>query len=115
MRIAYIAAGAAGMYCGTCIHDNTLVSSIQKKGHNVALIPTYTAGSGLTLVGTQFNTADTGNFTKITFAQGAPASTDNVRIGYRAGDSAPATSNSLIAIGGSAARNIKENSDDERD
>ena len=30
------------MYCGTCIHDNTLVSSIQKKGHNVALIPTYT-------------------------------------------------------------------------
>ena len=42
MRIAYIAAGAAGMYCGTCIHDNTLVSSIQKKGHNVALIPTYT-------------------------------------------------------------------------
>ena len=42
MRIAYIAAGAAGMYCGTCIHDNTLVSSIQKKGHSVALIPTYT-------------------------------------------------------------------------
>ena len=21
LRIAYIAAGAAGMYCGTCIHD----------------------------------------------------------------------------------------------
>ena len=42
MKIAYIAAGAAGMYCGTCIHDNTLVSAIQKKGHNVALIPTYT-------------------------------------------------------------------------
>ena len=24
MRIAYIAAGAAGMYCGSCINDNTL-------------------------------------------------------------------------------------------
>ena len=42
MKIAYIAAGAAGMYCGTCIHDNTLVASMQKKGHDVALIPTYT-------------------------------------------------------------------------
>ncbi|HIO09770.1 TPA: glycosyltransferase, partial [Candidatus Poribacteria bacterium] len=42
MKIAYIAAGAAGMYCGTCIHDNTLVAIIQKKGHDIALIPTYT-------------------------------------------------------------------------
>ena len=42
MKIAYIAAGAAGMYCGTCMHDNTLVASIQKRGHDVALIPTYT-------------------------------------------------------------------------
>ena len=42
MKIAYIAAGAAGMYCGTCIHDNTLAAALQKKGHEVALIPTYT-------------------------------------------------------------------------
>ena len=42
MKIAYIAAGAAGMYCGTCIHDNTLAAALQKKGHEVVLIPTYT-------------------------------------------------------------------------
>jgi glycosyltransferase involved in cell wall biosynthesis len=42
MRIAYIATGAAGMYCGTCLHDNTLASALIKKGHQVALIPTYT-------------------------------------------------------------------------
>jgi hypothetical protein len=42
MKIAYIAAGAAGMYCGTCIHDNTLAAALRDKGHEVALIPTYT-------------------------------------------------------------------------
>lgn len=42
MKIAYIAAGAAGMYCGTCIHDNTLAAALQRRGHDVALIPTYT-------------------------------------------------------------------------
>jgi glycosyltransferase involved in cell wall biosynthesis len=42
MRIAYIAAGAAGMYCGTCLHDNTLAGALQRRGHDVALIPTYT-------------------------------------------------------------------------
>ncbi|HET9225158.1 MAG TPA: glycosyltransferase family 4 protein [Thermoanaerobaculia bacterium] len=42
MRIAYIAAGAADMYCGTCLHDNTLAGALQKMGHEVALIPTYT-------------------------------------------------------------------------
>ncbi len=42
MRIAYIATGAAGMICGTCIHDNTLASALMQKGHDVALIPTYT-------------------------------------------------------------------------
>ncbi len=42
MRIAYIAAGAAGMYCGSCIHDNTLAAALQKKGVEVALVPTYT-------------------------------------------------------------------------
>lgn len=42
MRIAYIAAGAANMYCGTCLHDNALAGALMKRGHEVALIPTYT-------------------------------------------------------------------------
>lgn len=42
MKIAYIAAGAGGMYCGSCIHDNALAAALQKLGHDVALIPTYT-------------------------------------------------------------------------
>ncbi len=42
MKVAYITAGAAGMYCGTCIHDNTVASVLKKQGHNVSLIPTYT-------------------------------------------------------------------------
>jgi len=42
MKIAYIAAGAGGMYCGSCIHDNTLAAALLRKGHEVALIPTYT-------------------------------------------------------------------------
>jgi len=42
MRIAYITAGAAGMYCGTCLHDNTLAAALQAMGHEVSLIPTYT-------------------------------------------------------------------------
>ncbi len=42
MRIAFISAGAAGMYCGSCLQDNTLAAKLQKMGHEVALIPTYT-------------------------------------------------------------------------
>lgn len=42
MRIAYIASGAAGMYCGTCLHDNALAAALQKLGHDIALVPTYT-------------------------------------------------------------------------
>ncbi len=42
MRIAYVAAGAAGMYCGTCIHDNTLAAALQRFGHDVVLLPLYT-------------------------------------------------------------------------
>src|SRR5215210_3119655 len=42
MRIAYITAGAAGMYCGSCMKDNTLVSALCKAGHDALLIPTYT-------------------------------------------------------------------------
>ncbi len=42
MRIAYLTAGAAGMYCGSCLHDNTLAKALIALGHEVALIPTYT-------------------------------------------------------------------------
>jgi len=42
MRIAIITAGAAGMYCGACLHDNTLAAALQKMGHDVALVPLYT-------------------------------------------------------------------------
>jgi glycosyltransferase involved in cell wall biosynthesis len=42
MRIAYITAGAAGMFCGSCMRDNTLVSALIAQGHDAMLIPTYT-------------------------------------------------------------------------
>jgi glycosyltransferase involved in cell wall biosynthesis len=42
MRIAYVAAGAAGMYCGTCLHDNAVAAALLARGHEVALVPTYT-------------------------------------------------------------------------
>src|SRR3954462_13703006 len=42
MRIAFITAGAAGMYCGSCMQDNTLVTALRALGHDALLIPTYT-------------------------------------------------------------------------
>src|SRR6476620_7630068 len=42
MRIAYITAGAASMFCGSCMKDNTLVASLQRRGHDAVLVPTYT-------------------------------------------------------------------------
>ena len=42
MKVAYISAGAAGMYCGSCIHDNTLAVALRRLGHDVVLVPTYT-------------------------------------------------------------------------
>jgi glycosyltransferase involved in cell wall biosynthesis len=42
MKIAYITAGAAGMICGSCLHDNTLAAALQELGHDALLIPTYT-------------------------------------------------------------------------
>ena len=42
MNIAYITAGAAGMFCGSCMRDNTLVASLLAQGHDALLIPTYT-------------------------------------------------------------------------
>jgi glycosyltransferase involved in cell wall biosynthesis len=42
MRIAYITAGAAGMYCGSCLHDNTLAAALMEMGEDILLVPTYT-------------------------------------------------------------------------
>ena len=42
MRIAFITAGAAGMFCGSCMRDNTLVAALRRAGHDALLIPTYT-------------------------------------------------------------------------
>jgi glycosyltransferase involved in cell wall biosynthesis len=42
MRIAYVTAGAAGMYCGSCMKDNTLVGALCQLGHDALLVPTYT-------------------------------------------------------------------------
>jgi glycosyltransferase involved in cell wall biosynthesis len=42
MRLAYLTAGAAGMFCGSCMHDNTLAAALTRIGVDVQLIPTYT-------------------------------------------------------------------------
>jgi len=41
-KIAYVTAGAAGMYCGSCMHDNTLVRALIRLGVDAQLIPMYT-------------------------------------------------------------------------
>ncbi|MEM7559368.1 MAG: glycosyltransferase family 4 protein [Planctomycetota bacterium] len=42
MQIAYFTAGAAGMYCGSCLHDNALAKALIRLGHDCMLLPTYT-------------------------------------------------------------------------
>jgi glycosyltransferase involved in cell wall biosynthesis len=42
MKLAYITAGAAGNFCGSCMHDNTLAAALLAQGHDALLIPTYT-------------------------------------------------------------------------
>jgi glycosyltransferase involved in cell wall biosynthesis len=42
MKIAYVTAGAAGMYCGSCMRDNTLVAALAARGHDALLVPIYT-------------------------------------------------------------------------
>ncbi len=42
MKIVYLAAGAADMFCGSCLHDNTLAAALIQAGHDVLLVPTYT-------------------------------------------------------------------------
>ncbi|MGN6546390.1 MAG: glycosyltransferase family 4 protein [Aureliella sp.] len=38
----YLTAGAAGMYCGSCLHDNSLAKALIAQGHEALLVPTYT-------------------------------------------------------------------------
>lgn len=42
MKILQITAGAAGMYCGSCLRDNALASELMARGHDVLLLPLYT-------------------------------------------------------------------------
>jgi len=44
MDVAIITAGGAGMFCGSCMHDNTWARALRDAGVNVTLIPTYTFG-----------------------------------------------------------------------
>lgn len=41
-RIAYLTSGAAGMFCGSCLHDNTLARALLRHGVDTLLVPTYT-------------------------------------------------------------------------
>jgi len=42
MRILSITAGAAGMYCGSCLRDNAQAIELLARGHEVTLQPLYT-------------------------------------------------------------------------
>lgn len=42
MRILQLTAGAANMYCGTCLRDNALATELIRQGHGVTLMPLYT-------------------------------------------------------------------------
>ncbi len=42
MRILYITAGAAGMFCGSCLRDNALATELIRQDHEVTLLPLYT-------------------------------------------------------------------------
>ena len=41
-KIAYLTSGAANMFCGSCLHDNTLARALTAMGAETTLIPTYT-------------------------------------------------------------------------
>lgn len=42
MRIVIVTAGGAGMFCGSCMHDNTWARALHLAGHDVVLLPLYT-------------------------------------------------------------------------
>jgi len=42
MKILAFTAGAARMYCGSCLRDNTLAAELRRQGHDIILMPIYT-------------------------------------------------------------------------
>jgi len=42
LNICILAAGAAGMYCGSCLRDNALAGALLRARHRVTLVPLYT-------------------------------------------------------------------------
>ena len=42
MKILAFTAGAARMYCGSCLRDNALAAELKKQGHDIILLPLYT-------------------------------------------------------------------------
>src|SRR5918993_177609 len=42
MNILSITAGAADMFCGSCLRDNALAAELLARGHQVTLLPVYT-------------------------------------------------------------------------
>ena len=42
MKIVFLTAGAAGMYCGSCMHDNALARALRQGGSDCILQPLYT-------------------------------------------------------------------------
>lgn len=42
MKIVHLTAGAGPMYCGSCMHGNTLASALRTLGEDVVLVPVYT-------------------------------------------------------------------------
>lgn len=41
VKICILAAGAGGMYCGSCMRDNALAAALLRMGHDVTLIPLF--------------------------------------------------------------------------
>jgi glycosyltransferase involved in cell wall biosynthesis len=42
MHVVIVTAGGAGMFCGSCMHDNTWARALMAQGVEVSLLPTYT-------------------------------------------------------------------------
>jgi len=42
VKIAYLTAGAAGMFCGSCMNDNAVARALNRLGHDCVLVPVYT-------------------------------------------------------------------------
>ncbi|MFQ5490925.1 MAG: glycosyltransferase family 4 protein [Phycisphaerae bacterium] len=41
-KVVYLAAGAGGMFCGSCLRDNRLAVTLARQGRDITLLPLYT-------------------------------------------------------------------------